>query len=97
MIIITNNHTINIKTDIYAWKSFNSFLKILKQFSVHSIRKMSSQYKNEYLLKIHPFYSSEIKNNKKKRKRKLKIYLDYQHLLKNLPVLIYLNSFHFFH
>ena len=72
MIIITNNHTINIKTDIYAWKSFNSFLKILKQFSVHSIRKMSSQYKNEYLLKIHPFCSSEIKNNKKKKKKKTK-------------------------
>ena len=35
---------------------------------MHSIRKMYLYYKNKDLLKIHPFYSSEIKNNKKKTK-----------------------------
>ena len=38
---------------------------------------MCSQYKNKDLLKIQPFYSEEIKSNKK-RKEKLKF------LLKNL-------------
>ena len=33
---------------------------------------MSLQYKNEHSLKIHPFYSSEIKNNKKKEKENQK-------------------------
>ena len=42
---------------------------------------MVSHYKNKDLLKTQPFYSSEIKNDKK-RKRKLKIYLDYQHIPK---------------
>ena len=40
--------------------------KFLKQFSVHSIRKMTSHYKKKELLKIQPFYSSEIESNKKK-------------------------------
>ena len=44
---------------------------------------MVSHYKNKDLLKIQPFYSSQIENNKTKRKRKLKIYLGYHHLLKN--------------
>ena len=57
--------------------------KFLKQSSVHSIRKMTSHYKNKELLKIQPFYSSEIESNKKKGKSRLEIYLDYHHLLKN--------------
>ena len=40
---------------------------------MHNIRKMRSQYKNKNLLKIQPFYSREIKSNKKK-KRKTKIF-----------------------
>ena len=44
---------------------------------------MGSKYKNGDLLKIQPFYSEEIKSNKRKRKRKLRIYLDYHHLIKN--------------
>ena len=35
---------------------------------MHSIRKMVSHHSNKDLLKIHPFYSSEIENNKKKEK-----------------------------
>ena len=50
---------------------------------MHSIRKMTSHYKNKELLKIQPFYSSEIESNKKKGKSRLEIYLDYHHLLKN--------------
>ena len=66
---------------------------------MHSIRKMDPNYKNRDSLKILPFYSSEIKNDKK-RQEKLTIliyYLDYHHLLKNLLILIYRKNFHFFH
>ena len=31
---------------------------------------MCSLYKNKYLLKNHPFYSSEIESNKKKKNKK---------------------------
>ena len=34
-----------------------------------NIRKMASRYKNKDLLKIHPFYSEEIKTGKKKKKK----------------------------
>ena len=37
---------------------------------MHSIRKMTSHYKNKELLKIQPFYSSEIESNNKKKKIK---------------------------
>ena len=36
---------------------------------MHNIRKIVSHYKNKDLLKIQPFYSSEIKNDKKKKKK----------------------------
>ena len=36
---------------------------------MHNIRKMVSHYENKNLLKIHPFYSGEIKNNQKNKKK----------------------------
>ena len=33
---------------------------------------MVSRYENKNLLKIHPFYSGEITNNKKKNKKKIR-------------------------
>ena len=80
MKIVNNNHAIKHKN----WYMYMKIIfKFLKQSSVHSIRKMTSHYKNKELLKIQPFYSSEIESNKKKRKSRLEIYLDYHHLLKN--------------
>ena len=40
---------------------------------MHNIRKMRSHYKIKDLLKNLPFYSSEIKKLKKKKKKILKI------------------------
>ena len=57
---------------------------------------MVSHYKKKDLLKIHPFYSGEITNNKKKTKRKLEKYLDYHHLLKNYLILNYQKYSHFY-
>ena len=53
-------------------KIIKKLFKFLKQLSVYNIRKMVSHYKNKDLLKIQPFYSSEIKNNKKKEKENWK-------------------------
>ena len=36
---------------------------------MHSIRKMDLNYKNKDSLKIFHFYTSEIKNNKKKKRK----------------------------
>ena len=50
------------------------------------MRKIRWHYKNKDLLKNQPFYNSEIKN-KKKRRKKLVIsvfYLNYHFFLKNL-------------
>ena len=55
---------------------------------------MSSHYKNKDLLKIHPFYSTEIKTAKKKSK-KLVISMFFLKNQKNDLILNYREYFHF--
>ena len=54
---------------------------------MHNIRKMRSHYKIKDLLKNLPFYSSEIKKLKKKKRKILQmldLYPNYHSFLKNL-------------
>ena len=55
---------------IYAHENhLNLFKKFKKKFSGLNTRKMPSHYKNKDLFKKQPFYSEEIKNWKKKKKK----------------------------